>query len=713
MNVGDEQLIRIDRSGVTAVLGVSARQAPVMHYWGPDLGIATEEALRALIEANALQHRVGDVDSAVPTSLLPVPAEGWTGTPGWEIHRNGRFSSHAIVPHTVEQTDSTVTVRCRDDQSAVETTFEVELRHSGLVRQRLTVVNVGSSTLDVQHMHATFPLPDHCREILDCSGRWMRERVPQRHPLTAGRYARDSRKGRSGADGPLLLVVGDPGFDFQNGEVRALHVAWSGNTSASVERTVHGGSVVVGGELLLPGEIILGAGESYSTPWVYAGWGNGLDDLASRFHAEVRGENPIPPAAPTILNVWEAVYFDHRFEVLGKLADLAAGLGVESYVLDDGWFLGRRDDRRALGDWFVDPEVWPDGLTPLVDHVRSLGMQFGLWVEPEMVSEDSLLARSHPEWLLRAGSRMPRAARWQQVLDLSNPEVFDYLYERLDWLLSQHDISFVKWDHNRDVIEPGDADGRARMHEHVRALYRLIDELRAKHPHVLIENCASGGSRIDLELLARTHRTWVSDSADPLERAQNQLYTGLLLPLEMSGNDLAAVPSHTTGRVSGLDLQGSVALLGWLGLQIDLLSADEQTLSDCAGWIALYKECRPLLHSGRVLTLSAPDPSLLARMVVAQDQSQALLTIVTLSSSFAASGGRLRIPGLIPEAIYDVRVVTPGVTAPRSMAYTQKAWVAEGATLTGHLLATIGLDLPVLNPEQGVVVRVSRLDEPR
>ncbi|MGC3955185.1 MAG: alpha-galactosidase [Propionicimonas sp.] len=532
--------------------------------------------------------------------------------------------------------------------------------------------------------------------------------MPQRHPLTSGRYTRESRKGRSGADGSLLLIAGETGFGFDRGEVRSVHVAWSGNQSMSAERSVLNGAVLAAGELLLPGEVILQAGESYSSPWIYAAWGDGLDDMAARFHAELRADRPHGGPRAALLNVWEAVYFDHQVEPLKRLADRAAEAGLELYVLDDGWFLGRRDDRRALGDWFVDPDVWPDGLTPLIEHVCARGLRFGIWVEPEMVSVDSRLAREHPEWILRPGRRLPPVAKWQHVLNVAHPEVFDYLHERLDWLLANHDISYLKWDHNRDVLEPGDAEGRARLHDHVTAVYRLIDTLRTKHPAVEFENCASGGSRIDLELLARTHRTWVSDCTDPLERARIQQYTGLLLPLEMMGNDIAAARSHLTGRNSQLDLRGTVALLGWLGVQWDLNRVPDEDRALLRGWVELYRQVRQLLHSGRALTLTSPDPSVLLRAVVSKDQQEALITVVQLTSSFAPSAGRLRLPGLLADELYDVRVVTPGVQAPRSMAYSPSNWVKDGTRLSGRMLAQAGLELPLLDPEQGMVIAVTR-----
>jgi alpha-galactosidase len=220
--------------------------------------------------------------------------------------------------------------------------------------------------------------------------------------------------------------------------------------------------------------------------------------------------------------VWEAVYFDHDLDRLTELARRAAAVGAERYVLDDGWFGSRREETRGLGDWTVSPEVWPDGLAPLADRVHDLGMQFGLWFEPEMVNPDSDLYRAHPEWVLGA-ARLPPSWRHQQVLNLAHPDAYAYILERLDALLTEYDIAYLKWDHNRDVVD-------APVHAQTLAVYRLLDELRARHPGVEIESCSSGGARVDLGILARIDRVWGSDSNDALERQHIQRWTALLLP---------------------------------------------------------------------------------------------------------------------------------------------------------------------------------------
>jgi alpha-galactosidase len=386
------------------------------------------------------------------------------------------------------------------------------------------------------------------------------------------------------------------------------------------------------------------------------------------------------------LNVWEAVYFDHDLERLTRLADLAARVGVERFVLDDGWFSGRRDDTAGLGDWEVDPSVWPDGLHPLVDHVRARGMRFGLWFEPEMVNPDSRLGREHPEWILASPDRLPRPARHQHVLDVDRPEVADHLFERIDALVTEYRLDYLKWDHNRDLLEAA-RDGVAGVHRQTAAVYRLLDRLRERHPYLEIESCASGGGRVDLGILARTDRVWASDSNDALDRQQIQRWTGLLLPPELIGSHVGPSPAHTTGRSAGLAFRCATALFGHAGIEWDISTCTEAELDMLAEWAALYQRLRGILHSGRQVHGDVDG-------VVTDDA--AVFVRAQLDNPTELRPPRLRLPGLHPERRYRVT----------------RCWGADaglpddGLTATGRALATVGFQAPVLRPEQAIVYEV-------
>ena len=276
----------------------------------------------------------------------------------------------------------------------------------------------------------------------------------------------------------------------------------------------------------------------------------GLTPASWGFHRSVRSAGVIDGGRPrpVLLNTWEAVYFDQSPEALMELASVAAAVGAERFVLDDGWFGGRRDDRRGLGDWWVSAEVFPEGLAPLIAHVRSLGMDFGIWVEPEMVNPDSDVYRAHPVWALATEGYEPVLGRNQLVLDLGRDDAFGNVLERLDALLRDHDIAFVKWDMNRPHVQGSGASGAAGSHAQTLAFLRLFDELRSRHPSVEFESCASGGGRIDLDVLRRAARVWTSDCNDALERLTIQFGASMLIPYEVMGAHIGPERSHSSER---------------------------------------------------------------------------------------------------------------------------------------------------------------------
>src|SRR5690606_16834979 len=343
----------------------------------------------------------------------------------------------------------------------------------------------------------------------------------------------------------------------------------------------------------------------------------------------------------------------------------AADLGIERFVLDDGWFLGRHDDRAGLGDWSPGPGAWPDGLRPLADRVRELGMEFGLWVEPEMINEDSDLARAHPDWILRARPELPPLFRFQQVLDLTNPDAYAHILGVLDGLVTEIGVAYLKWDHNRDLIAAGHpGSGTAAVHEQTLALYRLIDELRERHPDLEIESCASGGGRVDLGILQRTDRVHPSDSHDPIDRFHILRWTGLLVPPEMMGSHVASAVSSTTGRTHDLHLRCAVAFLGHFGIEWDIrgiTSAERDALRE---WIALYRRLRPLIQTGRQVSAGEFDPaSPTMRGVVAPDASEGLYTVLTPPTT-ADTRSRVRFPGLSGSRRYRLTASLPETLGP-------------------------------------------------
>ncbi|WP_250445740.1 alpha-galactosidase [Actinotalea sp. C106] len=711
-------LCHLRAGGVSLVLDWSDGRLPQVHHWGADLGELSEDELRDLARASVLPIVTGQLDAVVPLSLVPEQSAGWMGTPGLTGHRAGADFTTAFTVrsahHEQPAGDPVVVHRLRleaaDDDAELALVLHVEMLVSGLVRLRGEVTSTGAGVFDLAGLDLALPVPTEADEVLDLTGRHLRERAQQRHAFTLGTHLRESRRGR-GHDASLVVAAGAQGFGWRSGEVRAVHLAWSGNTRTYAERTNHGASMLAAGELLLAGEVRLAQGETYEGPWVYGSVGDGLDAMAARFHTYLRARPEHPRSArPVLINVWEAVYFDHDLGRLIELADRAAALGVERYVLDDGWFGSRRDATSGLGDWEVSAEVWPEGLGPIVDHVHGLGMQFGLWFEPEMINPDSDLARAHPDWILAPPSRLPVPARDQQVLDLTHPGAYAHVRDQMLAVLAAHRIDYIKWDHNRDLVEAAhQPTGQARVHEQTLAAYRLMDEIRAAHPALEIESCAGGGGRVDLGVVARTDRVWTSDCIDPLERQLIEAGAHLLLPPELLGSHIASPISHTTGRAHALDYRAGTAFFSHLGIEWDITRAEEQDLARLATWVAAHQEHRALLHSGVVVHSDQPDPALWLHGVVAQDGSAAIFTFTTLATPVAAPPGRLRLPGLDPEARYHLRPLPPGDVTGGRTSQGAVAWWADGVTLPGRVLAEVGLQMPALNPEQMVLLHAARV----
>ncbi len=658
-------------------------------------------------------------------SRLPLLPNG-PGLPLLGEHARGRFTRPHLRGHrdsgrdwstrfdcvAIHEGETRLRIELVDQAAGLGLVCEVETVPGGALRLRHTLTNDGPDDYTLEGLEVVLPAADHLTEILDFTGRHERERNPQRHEVTDGLWLRESRAGRPGLGAATMTVLGTPGFSTTYGEVLGVHVAWSGNSVLRVERDPATGTTIGGGELLLPGEVRLAAGESYATPWVHlAAARDGLDGLAAVWHAHQRSLPAHPSHQPVVLNVWEAVYFDHDLPRLRAIADRAARIGVERFVLDDGWFAGRRDDTLGLGDWWVDPDVWPEGLTPLVEHVHAHGMQFGLWIEPEMVNPDSDLYREHPDWILSAGDRVPLLHRHQLVLDLSRTEVREHVFEQISAVLSAYPVDAVKWDHNRDLLEAGSAllGGAPVVHRQTLGFYALLDALREAHPAIDWESCASGGGRVDLGVLDRVQRIWTSDMTDAVARQQIQRWTTQLVAPEYVGAHISSPTSHTTGRTLTLDFRAATALFGSFGIEWDLTDATDDDLDRLSEWVQRYRRFRPLLHSGRVVRPESPDPAVLLHGVVAADRTEALIAHVQLDEPSHNRGVFVRVPGLDPAASYDVRWEGPVDLVHVSMSSPLPAdGPTDGSTVTGRALADRGLWLPRRRPETVTLMHLTR-----
>jgi len=679
---------------------------PAITHWGASLGADVD--LEAMAEALGRPSVTGAIAQVAPLGIVPLHSEGFPGRPGLMGRRAGgqawapRFRT---VSHRRE--GQALIVESADERAGLALTTTIDVGAALTVTAALT--NTADRRYSLDALTITLPVPSHAGELLRFEGRWAREFHPVRSVWAGGSVLSENQRGRTSHECPPLLFAATHGFGEWSGEVWGVHVAWSANHALLAECLADGRRYVQGGELLHPGEIVLEPGESYSTPDVVAVYSDaGLTPATWGFHRTARS-SPAHPTTPrpVLLNTWEAVYFDHDADRLRELADVAASVGVERFVLDDGWFGSRRDDTSGLGDWWVSPDVYPHGLAPLIEHVTGLGMEFGIWVEPEMVNPDSELMRAHPEWALTTDGYEPVLGRNQLVLDLARPDAFAHVLGMLDALLRDHDIAYVKWDMNRDHVQGSGADGAAGTHAQTLALYALLDELRVRHPSVEFESCASGGGRIDLEILRRTERVWTSDCNDALERQTIQRGASMLIPPEVMGAHIGPTRAHTTARVHTFAFRAATAMFGHLGVEWDVTKLDDRDRESLAAAIALHKRFRPLLHGGDTVRFDTEAPYC-AHGVYAADRSEGLVSFAQLATAPSLTAPALRLPGLDPDRTYRVE----HVALPRERwgpAAGQPAWLTAGVELTGRQLAVHGIRPPVLHPESAVLIHLTAL----
>lgn len=685
--------------------------APAILYWGRRLaGSATPDMIATLSTRQEAQARP---EIEAPISLSPELGAGFPGSAGIRVHRDGRHWGVYSRIESVEQSDDnglTVTSVCDGTEISIVHNLELD-PYSNVLIASTEITNTGESTLSVDFCAApSIPVALRFDKILGFEGRWSNEFQLQSVDRFMGSYLRENRTGRTSHDTFPGVILHTPQTNENAGAAYALHLGWSGNHSLRIEELSDGRAYAQLGELFFPGELSLDSGESYRSPNLYGvHTERGFTSLSQCFHRYVRteltAERVRGKPKPVHFNTWEAMYFDLSLDRLCRLADEAADVGVERFVLDDGWFRNRRSDAAGLGDWYVDETVFPDGLKPLIDYVDKKGMEFGLWVEPEMVNTDSDLYRSNPDWVLSASPAPLLMTRHQLVLDLTRPEVQDYLFERLDALLSEYPITYLKWDMNRDLSQPGAHDGRAAGHRQTLAYYGLLERVRKAHPTVEIESCSSGGGRADFGVLAHTDRIWTSDSNDALDRLAIQKGFSFFFPAEVMGAHVGPYECHITGRRIRLATRAGVALFGDMGIEANLLELDDEQKQELKAAVELHKKHRGLIFSGNLIRFDTPDFES-AFGIVSQNKREALFSYTLLKTSPQSTPGRFLFRGLKRKALYRVKIVWP--LAPRSYSGSILD-VIGGTPFSGDALMRAGMQLPIMEPESLLVFHLTKV----
>ncbi len=682
----------------TLVLAARRERLPEVVYWGAPLPGGDDPA--TLAAANRLDVTGGMLDENPDLSICPETTRTFPGQSGLVVHTaDGRpiLSKFCFVEEEVSATRLRLVYRDGANGLTYTATFAIDAE---------THVITATSTLDADnpvHLHwlaaPVMPGPQLSDEMIDVSGRWCGEFQLNRTAWSPGVRFRENRTGRTGHEHFPGLIVPGRGATNAAGEAWGFHLGWSGGHRMVAEELPDGRRQIQFG---LATGLMAEPMTHYPSPPLYLVYSSdGLNGCAVAFQRHLRDRIVTWPdrerPRPVHYNCWEAVYFDHNVDELKDIARRAAQLGAERFVLDDGWFGERDDDTRSLSDWEVDPRKYPEGLDPLIDHIHALGMSFGIWFEPEMINPDSNLFRAHPDWAM--GSEDQILGRQQMALDMSNPEVREFLYDRMSAILANHPIDYIKWDHNRVLPHPDQAQTRGS--------YELIDRLRAEFPAVEIESCASGGARIDFGILARTQRVWLSDSNDALERLRMQANAALFLPAAITGSHVGPRECHTSGRHIDIRMRAWVAAERHMGFEMDPreLTGDEaEVLARVTSW---WKANRDWMMTADILRLDSADDAVIAEEQLARDGSRFVVFAGKADTSRQIAPRPLRLTRLDPDASYRVDLANrdDAVGLSRGMPALKEGPL----TLSGQFLMSHGLVLPWAFPETMWVIEGERL----
>ena len=514
-------------------------------------------------------------------------------------------------------------------------------------------------------MSACVDLPDKDYEMIDLAGVWARERHVRRHKLDYGIQSIYSMRGCSSYQfNPFLALARENADEFQ-GQVYGFSLVYSGNFLAQTEVDNYDTARVLMGIHPNGFKWTLEKGESFQTPEMVMVYSEaGLNGMSQTFHKLYRTRLARgtwrDKVRPILINSWEAFYFDFDAPKLLGLADVAADLGMELFVLDDGWFGKRDDSTSSLGDWYPNEEKLKGTLKELAEKINAKGLKFGLWIEPEMTNKDSDLYRAHPDWILAEQGKRICHSRTQYVLDFSKKEVREYIGDMLENLLAEVPVSYIKWDMNRtfsEVFSNGnDREYQGKVcHKYILGVYELYERLTSRFPHVLFESCASGGARFDPGMLYYAPQGWTSDDTDAIERLKIQYGTSMVYPVSCMGSHVSASPNHQTNRVTPIETRADVAYFGTFGYELDLLKLGEEDKAEIRRQIAFMKEKRDLIQKGTFYRLKSPfEGNETAWMIVSEDQKKALVGYYRVMQPVNVGFKRLKLKGLKEDTCYKV-----------------------------------------------------------
>ncbi len=639
----------------------------------------------------AVCHDEGDLTFSLEhiKQEYPVYGSGDMRLPAFDIlQENGsrivdfKYQSHQIKPGKAKLENLPATYVENDDEATTlsitlfDALIQTKIVLNYTIYEALPVIcrnayfeNLGTNRLVLnQAMSMSLDLPDSNYQMLELTGAWARERHLKTRALQHGIQAIYSLRGCSSSNYNPFIALKRNNTDEFSGEVYGFSFVYSGNFLAQVEVDTYNTSRIMMGIHPHCFSWPLNANEHFQTPEVVMVYSDqGLNLMSQTYHQLyqkrlVRGIYR-DRSRPILINNWEGTYFDFNEEKILTLAKQAKQLGIELLVLDDGWYGKRNDDKSSLGDWVVNLDKLPQGMQSLAKKINGLGLDFGLWFEPEMVSIDSNLYRNHPNWLLATPNRHLSHGRNQYVLDFSNPEVVDYIYHMMKKVIDEANLRYIKWDMNRCMSEvysschQSDSQGKV-MHEYILGVYRLYQRLIDNYPNILFESCASGGARFDPGMLYYAPQTWASDDSDAIERLKIQYGTSMVYPISSIGSHVSTVPNHQVYRLPSIETRANVAYFGTFGYELDLNQLSEHDRSKIIEQVKFMKKYRQLLQFGTFYRLLSPfDGNETAWMVVSDDQKEAIVGYYRTLQEVNQGYRRLKLQGLNPDYYYHVSLL--------------------------------------------------------
>ena len=709
----NDRIFKLDTAHTSYVIGITDEENFIGHvYYGARISDTDVAYLLRTQEAPFVPSRNNrDRSSFLDTFPMEYPGNGVgdyreSAVEIEDVHGNTAvmplYSGHRIysgkpkipgLPATFggEEECKTLELYARDEVTETAfTLFYTVFADVDVLTRSVQVTNEGKEPVFLTKiMSMSLDMEQQDYKMLSLHGSWARERQMDYRNIGYGKQSVSSVRGESShQEHPFLALVSNRASQ-ENGEVYGFHFVYSGNFIAQVEKNQFDSLRVVMGIHPKDFKYELKNGETFYAPEVVMTYsGGGLGQMSRTLHDLYRNHLIRSPykdrKRPILINNWEATYFDFDTEKLLAIAREAKKSGIEMLVMDDGWFGHRNDDNTSLGDWNVNEKKITGGLKHLVEEVNRIGLKFGIWFEPEMISPDSDLYRAHPDWAIALPGRTPCRSRNQFVLDLTRPEVCDYVYEAVASILRSANIEYVKWDMNRQLTDLGSfylgAKNQGELsHRYVLAVYALQERLVQEFPNLLLENCSGGGARFDPGMLYYSPQIWCSDDTDAIERLTIQEGTALLYPLSAMGAHVSDCPNHTVGRVTPFQTRGNVALAGTFGYELDITKIPEKDWEQIPEQVKTYHKYNDLIRSGDYYRIAsyAENHSFDCYEVVAKDQSEALVTYVQVLNRPNCHSRRIRIPGLASQKRYRIEgseVVLYGDTLQEAGINVENMW---------------------------------------